>query len=235
MPPSDGDFAEPEDAAAWYAGQLARRGPDGHAVPRLRPAAARHGPGGARGLDLPGVPRRSTTSAPVVAVRDCPKPPPTRVSLGFAAINAAEEVWLLVAGAARPAVARALAAGRGARRGARPGARLRGLPRGRREPAPRRPAARTNLPRPPATAHGRHDRRPADGAGGPQPATATPAPGTEPGRPPAAPAGDSGARRGAAGTPLSALAGQAPRRWCSRVSASSSRASPSASLRRSRT
>jgi 6-phosphogluconolactonase len=45
----------------------------------------------------------------VVAVRDCPKPPPTRVSLGFAAINAAEEVWLLVGGAAKaPAVARAL-------------------------------------------------------------------------------------------------------------------------------
>ena len=46
----------------------------------------------------------------VVAVRDCPKPPPTRVSLGFAAINAAEEVWLLVGGSAKaPAVARALA------------------------------------------------------------------------------------------------------------------------------
>ena len=45
----------------------------------------------------------------MVAVRDCPKPPPTRVSLGFAAINAAEEVWLLVSGEGKaPAVAQAL-------------------------------------------------------------------------------------------------------------------------------
>jgi 6-phosphogluconolactonase len=46
---------------------------------------------------------------PVVAVRDCPKPPPTRVSLGYPAINAAEEVWLLVSGEGKAeAVARAL-------------------------------------------------------------------------------------------------------------------------------
>jgi 6-phosphogluconolactonase len=46
---------------------------------------------------------------PVVAVRDCPKPPPTRVSLGFSAITSAEEVWLLVSGAGKAeAVARAL-------------------------------------------------------------------------------------------------------------------------------
>ena len=51
-----------------------------------------------------------TDDRPVLAVRDCPKPPPTRVSLGFAAINTAEEVWLLVAGAPKaPAVAQALA------------------------------------------------------------------------------------------------------------------------------
>ena len=48
----------------------------------------------------------------VFAVRDCPKPPPTRMSLGFSAIDAAEEVWLLVSGAAKaPAVARALTGG----------------------------------------------------------------------------------------------------------------------------
>jgi 6-phosphogluconolactonase len=47
---------------------------------------------------------------PAFAVRDCPKPPPIRVSLGFSAINSAEEVWLLVAGAAKAsAVTRALA------------------------------------------------------------------------------------------------------------------------------
>ena len=45
---------------------------------------------------------------PVFAVRDCPKPPPTRISLGFTAIGAADEVWLVVSGegkaeAVRPA------------------------------------------------------------------------------------------------------------------------------------
>ena len=58
---------------------------------------------------FPGSPAVSADGT-VVAVRDCPKPPPTRVSLGFPAINAAEEVWLLVSGDAKAtAVARALA------------------------------------------------------------------------------------------------------------------------------
>ncbi|HVD29466.1 MAG TPA: 6-phosphogluconolactonase, partial [Mycobacteriales bacterium] len=35
MPASDGEFAEPEDAAAWYAGELAAAAADGHDVPRL--------------------------------------------------------------------------------------------------------------------------------------------------------------------------------------------------------
>ena len=34
----------------------------------------------------------------VFGVRRCPKPPSTRVSLGFAALNGAHEVWLIVAG-----------------------------------------------------------------------------------------------------------------------------------------
>ena len=51
----------------------------------------------------------------MVAVRDCPKPPPTRVSLGYPAINAAEEIWLLVSGEGKAAaVARALAGARAA-------------------------------------------------------------------------------------------------------------------------
>ena len=51
----------------------------------------------------------ATDERPVLAVRDCPKPPPTRVSLGFSAITAAEEVWLIVSGEGKAeAVARAL-------------------------------------------------------------------------------------------------------------------------------
>jgi 6-phosphogluconolactonase len=109
MPPSDGEFAEPEDAAAWYAGELAAAAPDGAAVPRLDLLLLGMGPEGHVASIFPHSPAVDDPR-PVVAVRDCPKPPPTRVSLGFAAINAAEEVWLLVSGEAKaPAVARALA------------------------------------------------------------------------------------------------------------------------------
>ncbi len=109
MPPSDGEFAEPEDAAAWYAGELAAAAPEGQAVPRLDLLLLGMGPEGHVASIFPGSPAVSADGT-VVAVRDCPKPPPTRVSLGFPAINAAEEVWLLVSGDAKaPAVARALA------------------------------------------------------------------------------------------------------------------------------
>jgi 6-phosphogluconolactonase len=43
------------------------------------------------------------------AVRDCPKPPPLRISLGFAALSRGREVWLVASGAEKAeAVARAL-------------------------------------------------------------------------------------------------------------------------------
>jgi 6-phosphogluconolactonase len=108
MPPSDGEFAEPEDAAAWYAGELAAAG-DGQPLPRLDLLLLGMGPEGHVASIVPESPAVDD-GRPVLAVRDCPKPPPTRISLGFAAINAAEEVWLLVSGEAKaPAVARALA------------------------------------------------------------------------------------------------------------------------------
>jgi 6-phosphogluconolactonase len=111
MPASDGEFAEPEDAAAWYAAELAAAAPEGRAVPRLDVLLLGMGPEGHVASIFPDSPA-VRDERPVVAVRDCPKPPPTRVSLGFSAINAAEEVWLLVSGEAKaPAVAAALAEG----------------------------------------------------------------------------------------------------------------------------
>jgi 6-phosphogluconolactonase len=111
MPPSDGEFAEPEDAAAWYADALAAAAPEGRAVPRLDVLLLGMGPEGHVASLFPETAAVRDTR-PVVAVRDCPKPPPTRVSLGFAAINAADEVWLLVSGEAKaPAVAAALTKG----------------------------------------------------------------------------------------------------------------------------
>jgi 6-phosphogluconolactonase len=46
---------------------------------------------------FPGYPGVKETHS-VFAVRDSPKPPPTRLSLGLATINAADEVWLIAAG-----------------------------------------------------------------------------------------------------------------------------------------
>jgi 6-phosphogluconolactonase len=109
IPPSDGAFAEPEEAAAWYAEQLAAAAPEGHTMPRLDVLLLGMGPEGHVASIFPGSPAVDDERS-VVAVRDCPKPPPTRISLGYSAINAAEEVWLLVSGEPKaPAVARALA------------------------------------------------------------------------------------------------------------------------------
>ncbi len=108
MPPSDGRFAEPEDAAGWYTGQLAGAAGSGRVVPRFDVLLLGLGPEGHVASIFPETPA-SRDDRPVFAVRNCPKPPPTRISLGFSAINAAEEVWLLVSGEGKAeAVATAL-------------------------------------------------------------------------------------------------------------------------------
>ena len=102
MPAADGPAgADVDGAAARYAQELGEpafdvlllgMGSEGHTA-SIFPAT-------------PAVREQRT----VFAVRDCPKPPPTRVSLGFAALNAAREVWLIVTGAEKaPAVAAAIA------------------------------------------------------------------------------------------------------------------------------
>jgi 6-phosphogluconolactonase len=109
IPPSDGEFAEPEDAAAWYAGELAAAAPPGRDLARFDVLLLGIGPEGHTASIFPESPAVHD-QRPVFAVRNCPKPPPTRVSLGFSAINSADEVWLVVAGEDKaPAVAQALA------------------------------------------------------------------------------------------------------------------------------
>jgi len=101
MPASDAGFDTPEEAAAWYAEQLAlsagERAPDRGPLPRFDVLLLGMGPEGHVASIFPGSPA-ARDERPVFAVHDCPKPPPTRVSLGFSAINSAEEVWLLVSG-----------------------------------------------------------------------------------------------------------------------------------------
>jgi 6-phosphogluconolactonase len=108
MPPADGDLRTPEDAAAWYAEQLAAAAGDAGVTPRVDVLLLGMGPEGHTASIFPDSPA-VRDERPVFAVRDCPKPPPTRISLGFSAINTAEEVWLVVTGEGKaPAVARAL-------------------------------------------------------------------------------------------------------------------------------
>jgi 6-phosphogluconolactonase len=108
MPPSDGEFGTPEEAAEWYAGQLAEASGRPGGVPRFDVLMLGMGPEGHTASIFPDSPAASDDRL-VFAVRDCPKPPPTRVSLGFSAINTAEEIWMVVAGEEKaPAVATSL-------------------------------------------------------------------------------------------------------------------------------
>jgi 6-phosphogluconolactonase len=101
MAPSDGACGDDlEAAAAAYAAELADAsfdilmlgvGPEGH-IASLFPADP-----------------ALTGAATVVGIRDCPKPPPTRVSLSLPLINTAHETWLIAAGEEKAdAVSRAL-------------------------------------------------------------------------------------------------------------------------------
>lgn len=103
MAASDGEFGEDVDAAAAAYAEIIGDdpsfdvvmlgiGPEGH-VASIFP-------------DSPAVHDDRT----VVAVRDCPKPPPTRISLTLPTIRTASQVWIVTAGEGKAqAVATALA------------------------------------------------------------------------------------------------------------------------------
>ncbi|ROP41503.1 6-phosphogluconolactonase [Saccharothrix texasensis] len=103
MEPSDGRFGDdPEAAAEAYAAVLAAAEGDG-AVPSFDVCLLGVGEEGHVASIFPESPAVAERERPVVAVRDCPKPPPTRVSLTLPAIRAAREVWLMTTGAAKAA------------------------------------------------------------------------------------------------------------------------------------
>ncbi|MHA7132906.1 6-phosphogluconolactonase [Oerskovia turbata] len=106
--PGDG-VGSPVEAAALYADELSQFTPDG--APRLAfdVLLLGMGPDGHVASLFPGNAGLEAQGA-TTGVWNSPKPPPERVSLTFSAIQAAQEVWVVAAGAEKaPAVASALA------------------------------------------------------------------------------------------------------------------------------
>jgi 6-phosphogluconolactonase len=100
----DGD--DPEAAAARYARDLLEAGRG--EVPEFDVVMLGVGPEGHVASIFPESPAAYDEGV-ACAVRDCPKPPPTRVSMTFSTLNRGQEVWLLTAGAEKAdAVSRAL-------------------------------------------------------------------------------------------------------------------------------
>ncbi|MER7079815.1 6-phosphogluconolactonase [Saccharopolyspora kobensis] len=104
MAPSDGRFgADAEAAAAHYAEVLATKASPATdiAVPRFDVLLLGVGEEGHTASLFPDTPYVKEVERTVVGVHDCPKPPPTRISLTLPAIRAASEVWLMTTGAAK--------------------------------------------------------------------------------------------------------------------------------------
>jgi 6-phosphogluconolactonase len=101
MPASDGPLGDdPDAAAAAYAAELAAAArPEDHApVPSFDVLLLGVGPDAHVASLFPELPAVHD-ERPVVGVQGSPKPPPTRISLTFPTIRAAQEVWLLASGA----------------------------------------------------------------------------------------------------------------------------------------
>ncbi|TWP51922.1 6-phosphogluconolactonase [Lentzea tibetensis] len=104
MAPSDGKFGnDPEAAAEAYAEVLARAArPEDHGdVPTFDVCMLGVGEEGHVASIFPDSPAVHEQERSVVAVRNCPKPPPTRISLTLSAIRRAQEVWLMTTGEAK--------------------------------------------------------------------------------------------------------------------------------------
>jgi 6-phosphogluconolactonase len=110
MPASDAAFGDDaEAAAAAYAAELADAAGADAKVPTFDLVLLGVGPDGHCASLFPGHPALHESAAAVVAVQDSPKPPPTRLSLTFPALDAANEIWFVASGAGKAdAVSRAL-------------------------------------------------------------------------------------------------------------------------------
>jgi 6-phosphogluconolactonase len=110
MPASDAGFGDDVEAAAdSYAAELVAAGPGDGAVPAFDVILLGLGPDGHCASLFPGHPGTRVLDAAVIGVHDSPKPPPTRLSLTFPALDAAREIWFIASGDGKAhAVAQAL-------------------------------------------------------------------------------------------------------------------------------
>lgn len=100
MPPADGPDGDDADAAAErYATSLARAArPEDHGpAPAFDLSLIGVGPDGHIASLFPGRPALYDERS-VVAVRNSPKPPPTRLSMTLPVLQGSKEVWVVVAG-----------------------------------------------------------------------------------------------------------------------------------------
>lgn len=103
--PSSSAVATAEEAAEAYSTAMREHGGGSFTVLMLG-----IGPDAHIASLFPGRPELDRTDTIAVAVHDSPKPPPDRVTLTFAALNHADQVWFLASGESKAdAVARALA------------------------------------------------------------------------------------------------------------------------------
>ncbi len=113
MAPSDGAYGDDVDAAALgYAAELASAAGPASAVagvPAFDVLMLGVGPDGHVASLFPGHPGFAVHNGTVIAVRESPKPPPTRISLTLPALQTAGEAWLLAGGESKAdSVAQAL-------------------------------------------------------------------------------------------------------------------------------
>ncbi len=114
MAASDGPYGDVDAAAEGYADELARASrPEDHGdAPTFDVLMLGMGPDGHVASLFPEHPACYDQRA-VVAVRSAPKPPPTRLSLTFATLGHAREVWFLVTGEEKASATRMALSGAG--------------------------------------------------------------------------------------------------------------------------
>ena len=99
MSPSGGEYGDDPHAAAVAYAQILAANAGGHGVPEFDVHLLGMGGEGHINSLFPETPAVNERQEYVVAVTDSPKPPPVRVTLTLPAVQAAKQVWLVVAGA----------------------------------------------------------------------------------------------------------------------------------------